>query len=77
MDLTLLDLVPSMVTEEDNVQLNKPPTLEEVIRVVFELNRDSACGLLAFFNGLTLPKAITHTNLVLIPKEKRWFHFLI
>lgn len=41
-DMTLIDLVPGMVSEEHNVQLNRSPSLDEVRRVVFELNGDSA-----------------------------------
>lgn len=81
-----------MIYEEDNADLNRLPTMEEVRRVVFEVNVDGACGLdgfighfyhvywdnvgkdmfdvvVASFNGLTLPKSITHINLVLISKK--------
>lgn len=48
MDMSVLYLVPSVISEEDNDDLNRPPTFEEVRRVVFELNGDSVCGLDGF-----------------------------
>ncbi|XP_070036172.1 uncharacterized protein [Nicotiana tomentosiformis] len=78
---------------EQNANLIKQPTREEVKQAVFGLNEESAGGLdgfigafyhscweiigediydmvRAFFNGQKLPKCVTHTNLVLLPKKK-------
>lgn len=93
MDDSLLEHVPTLVTEEDNFFLNLPVSAEEVKREVDELNGDSACGpdrfndvyfqkcwdvigqdvckvVAGFFDGHTLPKSITHTSLVLLPKKE-------
>jgi len=92
-ELSLIEHIPTLVTDEDNAMLNASPTVEEIKKVVFELNSDSASGpdgftghfyqvcwdivgrdvvnvVEAFFNGSTLPKSITHTNLVLLPTKK-------
>ncbi|XP_059295557.1 uncharacterized protein LOC132048893 [Lycium ferocissimum] len=91
-DFSLLNHVPSLVSEEDN-ELLVVPNADEVKQAVFALNRDSACGpdglkgtffyacwhivgpdvlnmVKAFHEGHTLPKSITHTNLVLLPKKQ-------
>lgn len=70
------------------------PNKEEVQKVVFELNGDSACGpdgflgmffqscwemigedvvrvVKAFFCGKTLPRFISHKNLILLPKKEQ------
>lgn len=83
-----------MVTLEQNQDLVKQPTIEEVKQVVFGLNGDTAGGPDGFkgkffhccweiicddvfsmvrdiFNGQELPKFVTHTNLVLLPKNKK------
>lgn len=82
-DFSLMDLVPCLITNEDNALLNKVPTVEEINRVVFALNGNSVSGsdgltglfyqvcwdivendvvtmVKAFFQGMTLPKSITH-----------------
>lgn len=87
-------MIPKLINQEDNSQLNKMPTVEEVRKVVFTLNGSSFSGLngftglfyqvcwdiivedmmsvvIAFFQRMTLPKSITHTNLVLIPKKNK------
>ncbi|XP_060183224.1 uncharacterized protein LOC132613196 [Lycium barbarum] len=91
-DSPIFHHIQELIKEEDNILLAAQPTMEEVKRVVFELNGDSACGpdgfsgifyqkcwevikadvysvVKAFFEGQTLPKSITHTNLVLLPKK--------
>ncbi|XP_059289054.1 uncharacterized protein LOC132042545 [Lycium ferocissimum] len=91
-DSPILNHIPELIREEDNMLLAEQPTMEEVQKAVFELNRDSTCGphgfsrifyqkcwevikadvfsvVKAFFDGQTLPKSITHTNLVLLPKK--------
>ncbi|XP_060177818.1 uncharacterized protein LOC132607752 [Lycium barbarum] len=44
----ILNHVPEMIKEEDNVLLTDQPTMEEVKKAVFELSGDSACGLDGF-----------------------------
>ncbi|XP_060210626.1 uncharacterized protein LOC132637573 [Lycium barbarum] len=91
-DSPILNNIQELIREEDNILLAEQPTMEEVQKVVFELNGDSACGpdgfsgifyqkcwevikadvysvVKAFFEGQTLPKSITHTHLVLLPKK--------
>lgn len=91
--LNIIDHVPQLVDMEQNANLIKQPTREEVKQAVFGLNEESAGGLdgfigafyhscweiigediydmvRAFFNGQKLPKCVTHTNLVLLPKKK-------
>ncbi|XP_019225001.1 PREDICTED: uncharacterized protein LOC109206620 [Nicotiana attenuata] len=93
-DLSLLDHAPTMVTLEQNMELSRMPTFEEVKGDVFELSGESASGpdgftglfyqtcwdivgrdihnmVMHFYGGATLPKSITHTNLVLLPKKLR------
>ncbi|KAG5611222.1 hypothetical protein H5410_022503 [Solanum commersonii] len=64
-EVPLVRYIQKRVTEEDNKKLNNYPSMEEVNKVVFSLNGDSAGGP----DGVTLPKSITHTNLVLLPKR--------
>ncbi|XP_075097373.1 uncharacterized protein LOC142174882 [Nicotiana tabacum] len=89
----IVEHVPNLINTEQNVELIKQPTKEEVKVVVLGLNGDSAEGpdgvtgkfyhscwdiirddlydmVRAFFNGYELPKCVTHTNLVLLPKKK-------
>ncbi|OIT28452.1 putative ribonuclease h protein, partial [Nicotiana attenuata] len=40
----LLSCIPSMITEEDNDNLNKDPTIEELRHIVFSMNPVSAAG---------------------------------
>ncbi|KAH0692608.1 hypothetical protein KY285_019705 [Solanum tuberosum] len=91
-DYTMIQCIPRIITEEQNQEMERVPTKEEVKHVVFELNGDSASGqdgysgqffqscweiigedvwnmVRAFFSGYELPRYITHTNLVLIPKK--------
>ncbi|XP_049399871.1 uncharacterized protein LOC125863926 [Solanum stenotomum] len=91
-EVPLLRHIQKRLTDEDNRRLNDFPSMEEVKKVVFDLNGDSASGIDgftghffqqcwdiigddvvnvvgAFFNGVTLPKSITHTNLVLLPNK--------
>ena len=76
----------------ENEDLCRDPTLDEVKRVVFSVNGDSAGGpngltckfyqscwdiigqdifrmVQVFLRGNSLPKSITHTNLILLPKK--------
>ncbi|XP_019244346.1 PREDICTED: uncharacterized protein LOC109224216 [Nicotiana attenuata] len=89
----IIEHVPHMVDMEQNQELLRQPTAEEVKRAVYGLNGDSAGGpdrfndcffhscwdivgedvvemVKAIFNGQDLPRFITHTNLVLLPKKK-------
>lgn len=84
--------IPEMVSMEENEEICRNPTMEEVKRAVFALNGDSTSGpdglsgyfyqkcweivntnvlniVKDFFKGNTLPKSITHTNLVLLSKK--------
>ncbi|XP_019242127.1 PREDICTED: uncharacterized protein LOC109222200 [Nicotiana attenuata] len=97
-DFSLLNNVPSMVTMDQNLELSRMPTNEEVRAAVFELAGESASGpngftglfyqtcwdvigadihnmVLHFYGGASLPKSITHTNLVLLPKKPRFETF--
>ncbi|XP_019253806.1 PREDICTED: uncharacterized protein LOC109232489 [Nicotiana attenuata] len=89
----IINCVPNLIDTEQNAELIKKPTKEEVKVAMFGLNGDSAGGpdgmtgrfyqscwdivgddifdmVRAFFNGHDLPKCVTHTNLVLLPKKK-------
>ncbi|XP_075109126.1 uncharacterized protein LOC142180920 [Nicotiana tabacum] len=82
----------------ENQELLRQPTAEEVKQAMYGLNGDSAGGsdgfngcffhscwdivgedvmdmVKAFFNGQDLPRFITHTNLVLLPKKKEVITF--
>ncbi|WMV59326.1 hypothetical protein MTR67_052711 [Solanum verrucosum] len=92
-NLEVLECIPKLIKEEENEEMGKMPTKEEVKHVVFSLNGDSASGqdgfsrhffqscwevignditnmVKAFFCGHELPRYVTHTNLVLIPKKE-------
>ncbi|XP_060170652.1 uncharacterized protein LOC132601587 [Lycium barbarum] len=76
-DYSILEHVQEVVTKDQNDLLCSMPSLEEVHKAVFELAGDSAYGpddvynvFKAFFDGQTLPKSVTHTNLVLLPKKE-------
>ncbi|XP_075074578.1 uncharacterized protein LOC142162156 [Nicotiana tabacum] len=92
-EFTILDHVPVIMNDEQNNDLTRKPTMEEVKKAVFGLNGDSASGpdgfngnffhacwdiigedilqmVKAFFCGQELPKCVTYTNLVLLPKKK-------
>ncbi|XP_060183051.1 uncharacterized protein LOC132613005 [Lycium barbarum] len=47
-DSPIFNHIQELITEEDNTLLAEQPTMEEVQKVVFELNGDSACGLMDF-----------------------------
>ncbi|XP_070008763.1 uncharacterized protein [Nicotiana sylvestris] len=89
----IIEHVPNLINTEQNAELIKQPTKEEVKVAVLGLNGDSAGGtdgmtgkfyhscwdiighdlydmVRDFFNGHELPKCVTHTNLVLLPKKK-------
>ena len=89
--LDMLPLIPPLITEKENKTLEEVPSIEEVRRVVFAMDADSAPGpdglmgkfftfswdviaqdvynvVLSFFCRVELPKFITFTSIVLIPK---------
>ncbi|XP_075088118.1 uncharacterized protein LOC107829005 [Nicotiana tabacum] len=89
----IVEHIPNLINIEQNAELIKQPTKEEVKVAVLGLNGDSAGGpdgmtgkfyhscwdiigddmydmVRALFNGHELPKCVTHTNLVLLPKKK-------
>ncbi|XP_070039898.1 uncharacterized protein [Nicotiana tomentosiformis] len=93
-EYSLLNNVSSMVTMDQNLELSRLPTIEEVRATIFELSEESASSpdgftglfyqtcwdvigadihnmVLHFYGGAALPKSITHTNLVLLPKKPR------
>ncbi|XP_027171424.1 uncharacterized protein LOC113770989 [Coffea eugenioides] len=45
-DHSLLDIIPSVVSEQDNETLQQLPTEDEIQRVVFQLNGDNCSGLM-------------------------------
>nr|XP_009757417.1 PREDICTED: uncharacterized protein LOC104210257 [Nicotiana sylvestris] len=61
----IIEHVPHMVDMEHNQELLRQPTTEEDI-----VEEDVVEMVKAFFNGQDLPRFITHTNLVLLPKKK-------
>jgi len=91
-DDSMLDLIPKIITQEQNEEMGRMPNMEEVREAVFALNGDSTSGpdgfsgeffqscwqivgedttrmVRAFFCGHELPRFITHTNVVLLPKN--------
>lgn len=89
----MLQVIPHMITSEQNNEMTMIPGCDEVKKVVFGLNKDSTSGsdgfsghffqdswdiikedvtnmVRAFFSGQQLPRFITHTNLILIPKKE-------
>ncbi|XP_019241420.1 PREDICTED: uncharacterized protein LOC109221391 [Nicotiana attenuata] len=67
-DFSIINYVPSMMTEEQNYDLTRLPTIEEVKRAI--IGDDIVEMVKAFFCGHELPKFVTRTNLVLLPKKK-------
>ncbi|KAK6796405.1 hypothetical protein RDI58_004106 [Solanum bulbocastanum] len=93
-DHSILEVIPKIITLEQNREMTRPPTEEEVKEVVFSLNKDSVCGpdgfsgefflncwdiikndicklVMEFFCGSEIPKYVSHTNVVLIPKKEK------
>lgn len=88
----MMECIPTIITNVDNDQMSLAVTLEEVRKVVNDLNNDNTSGpngfiglffqhcweiigkdvtrmVRAFFCGHMLPRFVTHTNLVLLPKK--------
>ncbi|KAH0693413.1 hypothetical protein KY285_020510 [Solanum tuberosum] len=89
----MLGVIPRLITDEQNEEMNKIPSIEKVKHVLFALNGDSTSGpdgfsrmfyqsyweivgedvtrmIRDFFYGKQLPRFVTHTNLVLLPKKE-------
>ncbi|WMV24107.1 hypothetical protein MTR67_017492 [Solanum verrucosum] len=89
----MLENIPRLVTQDQNEEISRVPSRDEVQTVVNELNGDSTSGpdgfsgtffqasweiigdditkmVRASFCGQRLPRFITHSNLVLIPKKE-------
>lgn len=47
-DYSMLQCIPKLITEDQNYEMERVPTKEEVKNVVFELNGDSASGKMIF-----------------------------
>ncbi|XP_060177788.1 uncharacterized protein LOC132607726 [Lycium barbarum] len=75
-DSNLLVNIHERISEEQNTFLCATPTLEEVknafciIRCWNIVGVDVYNVINSFYEGQTLPKAVTHTNLVLLPKKE-------
>lgn len=88
---TSLDVIPCLINDADNLKLENIPTIEEVQKIVFEMDGNSAARpdeftekffqvawdivetniyeqVLNFFCGADIPRGITSTFIVLIPK---------
>ncbi|XP_060170627.1 uncharacterized protein LOC132601563 [Lycium barbarum] len=70
-DFILLNHVPSLVYEEDNELLVVVPNVDEVKQACWHIVGPDVLNVVkAFYEGHTLPKSITHTNLVLLSKKQ-------
>nr|XP_027067566.1 uncharacterized protein LOC113693192 [Coffea arabica] len=58
-EFQLLHVIPNLSADIDNVGLEAAPSIEEVKKVIFEMDGDSA---------VELPRFITATSIVLLPK---------
>nr|XP_016452212.1 PREDICTED: uncharacterized protein LOC107776803 [Nicotiana tabacum] len=63
--------VPNMVTIEQNLELCKFPTIDEVksAHCWDIVGEDIFRLLIEFYGGASLQKSVTHTNLILLPKK--------
>ena len=96
--LNVLKVVPKLISAEQNVELERFPSNDEIRSMVFSMDGDSAAGpdgftgrfftfawevvgtdvceaVTSFFCGHELPKSISSTLLVLIPKVNAPQHF--
>ncbi|KAK6803160.1 hypothetical protein RDI58_000944 [Solanum bulbocastanum] len=85
-DESMIQLLPSLVTTEQNKRLQEMPTMEELREVVFAMNPNSAPGPDGIggkfyqscwnvikedlFGGSIMPKFMSHACLVLLPKTE-------
>ncbi|KAG5631920.1 hypothetical protein H5410_003637, partial [Solanum commersonii] len=64
MDFSLLQCIPKMITEEENNEIKRMPTKEEVNLYCWEIIEDEVWKMVRdFFSRFELPRYITHTNL--------------
>ncbi|XP_027069890.2 uncharacterized protein [Coffea arabica] len=89
--LTGLEIIPKLITDQENSRLTDIPSLTEVKDIVFAMDGESAAGpdgftgkfftfawevvasdlyraVVSFFCGAELPRSITATSIVLLPK---------
>ncbi|KAH0742871.1 hypothetical protein KY290_030864 [Solanum tuberosum] len=77
-DYNMLDYIPRSISNAENEDMIRPPEKEEVKKVMFELDGNNAVDQMISqdcSSRLELPKYITHTNLVLLPKKEVVKHF--
>lgn len=88
-DSKIMECIPKLITEEDNINLIAPTSLDELKDIVFSMSTQSAPGpngisgkfyhscwnkhdllmiVLDFFVGTPLPRSLSHSCLVMIPK---------
>ncbi|XP_060216553.1 uncharacterized protein LOC132644029 [Lycium barbarum] len=69
-DFSMINFVPRLVIDEYNEMLCAPSTEDEVKKACWNIvGIDVYKVVKAFYEGHTLPKSVTHTNLVLLPKK--------
>ncbi|KAH9684247.1 reverse transcriptase domain-containing protein [Citrus sinensis] len=68
---TDFDIIPTLVTAEDDVDLCREPDIDDVRRAVFSIDPESAPGPDDFCSrGSAMPRGFQSTFLVLLPKKE-------